>query len=160
MRVALAPQPRGSLSYSQSLRLLRRSRMPAKLSEGVKKLFQEPNFAHIATLMADGSPQVTPVWVELEGERIAVNTAEGRVKPRNVRRDPRVAVSIVRQDNPYQSAFIRGRGVELRHEGADESIDRLAKEDMGQDRYPWRAPGEQRLSMIIGPERVATMMVD
>ena len=134
--------------------------MPATLSEGVKKLFQEPNFAHIATLMADGSPQVTPVWVELEGDRILVHTAEGRVKPRNVRRDPRVAVSIARQDNPYQAAFIRGRGVELRHEGADESIDRLAKKYMGQDRYPWRAPGEQRLIMIIEPERVATMMVD
>ena len=134
--------------------------MPAKLSEGVKKLFQAPNFAHIAALMADGSPQVTPVWVELEGDRIVVNTAEGRVKPRNVRRDPRVAVSIVRQDNPYQSAFIRGRVVELRHEGADESIDRLAKKYMGQDRYPWRAPGEQRLIMIIEPERVGTQMVD
>ena len=134
--------------------------MPAKLSEGVKKLFQEPNFAHIATLMRDGSPQVTPVWVELEGERIAVNTAEGRVKPRNVRRDPRVAISIVRQDNPYQSAFVRGRVVEMRHEGADESIDRLAKKYIGQDRYPWRQPGEQRVVLVIEPERVATMMVD
>ena len=134
--------------------------MPATLSEGVKKLFQEPNFAHIATLMADGSPQVTPVWVELEGDRIVVNTAEGRVKPRNVRHDPRVAISIVRQDNPYQSAFVRGRVVEMRHEGADESIDRLANKYMGQDRSPWRAPGEQRLIMVIEPERVATMMVD
>ena len=134
--------------------------MPATLSEGVKKLFQEPNFAHLATLMPDGSPQVTAVWVDLEGDRIMVNTAEGRVKPRNVRRDPRVAISIVRQENPYQSAFIRGRVVELRHEGADESIDRLAKKYMGQDRYPWRAPGEQRVIMVIEPERVATMMVD
>src|SRR3970040_1574396 len=107
--------------------------MPAKLSEGVKKLFQEPHFAYLATLMPDGSPQVTPVWVDLEGDRIVVNPAEGRVKPRNVRRDPRVAVSIVRQDNPYQSAFIRGRAAELRHEGADESIYRLAKKYMGQD---------------------------
>ena len=134
--------------------------MPATLSEGVKKLFLEANFAHIATLMSDGSPQVTPVWVELEGDRIVVNTAEGRVKPRNVRRDPRVAISIVRQDNPYQSAFVRGRVVEMRHEGADESIDRLAKKYVGQDRYPWRAPGEQRVMMVIEPERVATMMVD
>ena len=133
--------------------------MPVKLSEGVKKLFQEPNFAHIATLMSDGSPQVTPVWVELEGERIAVNTAEGRVKPRNVRRDPRVAISITNRDNNYQAAFIRGRVVELRHEGAAESIDRLAKKYMGQDRYPWRSPGEQRLILIIEPERVSTMMV-
>ena len=134
--------------------------MPAKLSEGVKKLFQEPNFAHLATLMPDGSPQVTAVWVDLEGDRIVVNTAEGRVKPRNVRRDPRVAVSITNKDNNYQAAFVRGRVVEVRQEGADEGIDRLAKKYMGQDRYPWRAPGEQRLIMIIEPERVATMMVD
>ena len=68
--------------------------MPATLSEGVKKLFQGPNFAHLATLMPDGSPQVTVVWVDLDGDRILVNTAEGRIKPRNVRRDPRVAISI------------------------------------------------------------------
>ena len=134
--------------------------MPATLSPGVKKLFEEPNFGHIATLMPDGSPQVTPVWVELEGDRIVVNTAEGRVKPRNVRRDARVAISITNKDNNYQAAFIRGRVVEVRQEGADEGIDRLAKKYMGQDRYPWRAPGEQRLILVIEPERVATMMVD
>ena len=134
--------------------------MPATLSENVKKLFLEPNFAHLATIMPDGSPQVTPVWVEMEGDRIVVNTAEGRIKPRNVRRDPRVAISIVRQENPYQAAYIRGRVVELRHEGADESIDRLAKKYIGQDRYPWRAPGEQRLMLIIEPERVGGQMVD
>ena len=134
--------------------------MPATLSENVKKLFLEPNFAHLATIMPDGSPQVTPVWVEMEGDRIVVNTAEGRIKPRNVRRDPRVAISIVRQENPYQAAYIRGRVVELRHEGADESIDRLAKKYIGQDRYPWRAPGEQRLILVIEPERVGGQMVD
>ena len=134
--------------------------MPATLSEGVKKLFLEPNFAHLATLMPDGSPQVTPVWVDLEDGRILVNTAEGRAKPRNVRRDPRVAISIVRQDNPYTSAFIRGRVAEMRHEGADELIDRLAKKYIGQDRYPWRQPGEQRVIMVIEPEHVSSMMAD
>jgi len=134
--------------------------VPATLSENVKKLFLEPNFAHLATIMPDGSPQVTPVWVEMEGDRIVVNTAEGRIKPRNVRRDPRVAISIVRQENPYQAAYIRGRVVELRHEGADESIDRLAKKYIGQDRYPWRQPGEQRLILVIEPERVGGQMVD
>ena len=134
--------------------------MPATLSENVKKLFLEPNFAHLATIMPDGSPQVTPVWVEMEGDRIVVNTAEGRIKPRNVRRDPRVAISIVRQENPYQAAYIRGRVVELRQEGADESIDRLAKKYIGQDRYPWRQPGEQRLMLVIEPERVGGQMVD
>ena len=134
--------------------------MPATLSEGVKKLFLEPNFAHLATLMPDGSPQVTPVWVDLEDVRILVNTAEGRAKPRNVRRDPRVAISILRQDNPYASAFIRGRVVEMRHEGADELIDKLAKKYIGQDRYPWRQPGEQRVIMVIEPEHVSSMMAD
>jgi len=134
--------------------------MPATLSEGVKKLFLESNFAHLATLMPDGSPQVTPVWVDLEDGRILVNTAEGRAKPRNVRRDPRVAISIVRQDNPYTSAFIRGRVAEMRHEGADELIDRLAKKYIGQDRYPWRQPGEQRVIMVIEPEHVSSMMAD
>ncbi len=134
--------------------------MSATLSEGVKKLFREPNFAHLATLMPDGSPQVTPVWVDLEDGRILVNTAEGRVKPRNVRNDPRVAISIHRQDNPYSAAFVRGRVVEIIHEGADELIDKLAKKYLGQDRYPYRQPGEQRVILVIEPEHVGSIMVD
>ncbi len=134
--------------------------MAATLPQGVKKLFQEPNFAHLATLMPDGSPQVTPVWVDLDGDRILVNTAEGRTKPRNVRHDPRVAISIVKQDNPYSSAFIRGRVIEITTEGADAHIDKLAKKYIGQDRYPWRQPGEQRLLLVIEPQHVSSMMVD
>ncbi len=134
--------------------------MPATLSEDVKKLFLDPNFAHLATLMPDGSPQVTPVWVDLEGDRILVNTAEGRVKPRNVRHDPRVAISIHSHDNPYSSAFIRGRVVEVRREGADELIDKLARKYIGQAQYPWRQPGEQRLVMVIEPQHVSSMMAD
>lgn len=134
--------------------------MPATLSEEVRKLFLEPNFAHLATLMPDGSPQATPVWVDLEDGRILVNTAEGRAKPRNVRRDPRVAISIAKQDNPYTSASVRGRVVEMRHEGADQLIDKLAKKYIGQDRYPWRRPGEQRVIMVIEPEHVSSGMAD
>ena len=134
--------------------------MSAIFSEGVKKLFLEPNYAHVATLMADGSPQVTPVWVDIEGDRILVNTAEGRSKPRNVRRDPRVAISIVNQDNPYSSAFVRGRVVEMRLEGADAHIDKLAMKYMGQESYPYRQAGEQRVIMVIEPEHVSSMMVD
>ncbi len=134
--------------------------MPATLSEGVRKLFLEPNFPHLATLMPDGSPQVTPVWVDLEGDRILVNTAEGRAKPRNVRRDPRVAISIHRQDDPYSSAFIRGRVVEITHEGADERIDKLAKKYLGQDTYPYRQPGEQRVILVIEPDHIGSMMTD
>jgi len=134
--------------------------MSATLSEGVKKLFLAPNFAHLATLMSDGSPQVTPVWVDIDGDRILVNTAEGRSKPRNVRRDPRVAISVHSQENPYSSAFIRGRVVEITHEGADEMIDSLAKKYLGQDRYPYRQPGEQRVILAIEPEHVGSVMTD
>ncbi len=132
--------------------------MSATLSEGVKKLFREPNYGHLATLMPDGSPQVSPVWVDVDGDRILVNTAEGRAKPRNVRRDPRVAISVVRQDG--SSVFIRGRVVEITHEGADEHLDKLAKKYLGQDSYPYRQPGDQRVILVIEPEHVGSMMAD
>ena len=134
--------------------------MPATLSEGVRKLFREANFAHMATLMADGSPQVTPVWVDLEGDRILVNSAEGRTKPRNVRLDPRVAISITSGENPYAAAFVRGRVVNVTHEGADDHINKLANKYLGQDVYPFRQPGEQRLIFAIEPEHVSSMMTD
>ena len=134
--------------------------MSASLSEGVKKLFREPNYGHIATLMPDGSPQVSPVWVDMDGDRFLVNTAEGRVKPRNVRGDARVAISIHSQENPYSSAYIRGRVVEITHEGAEEHIDKLAKKYLGQDTYPYRQPGEQRVILVIEPEHFGSMMTD
>ncbi len=134
--------------------------MSATLSEGVKKLFREPNYGHLATLMPDGSPQVSPVWVDVDGDRILVNSAEGRSKPRNVRRDARVAISIYNQENPYSSAFIRGRVVEITQEGADEHIDKLAKKYLGQDKYPYHQPGDQRVILVIEPEYVGSIMTD
>ena len=134
--------------------------MDVDLSEGVRRLLEGPNFAHLATLMADGSPQVTPVWVDHDGSHVLVNTAEGRVKTRNVRRDPRVAVSIYSQQNPYSMATIRGRVVGTTHEGADAHIDKMAKKYLGQDRYPFRAPGEQRVILKIEPLRVWSQMTD
>ena len=128
----------------------------ATLSPVVQKLITGSNFGHLTTLMRDGSPQVTIVWVDLDGDRILINTAEGRQKPRNLRRDPRVALSIADQENPYASASIRGRVVEMTREGADEHIDKLAKKYLGQDRYPFRQPGEQRLILVVQPEHVAT----
>ncbi len=131
--------------------------MAAILSTGVRKLFQEKNFAHLATLMPDGSPQASPVWVDLaEGDLIVVNTAEGRAKPRNVRRDARVAISIASQENPYANASVRGRVVKITHDGADESIDLLAKKYLGADKYPYRQPGERRVILVIEPEHVAS----
>ena len=133
--------------------------MPAKMSEGIKKLFGDANFAHLATIMPDGSPQVTPVWVDLDGDRIRVNTAEGRVKARNVRRDPRVAVSVIAPSG-YPSAFVRGRVVDITHDGADAHIDALAKKYLGQDTYPFRRPDEQRVILAIEPESVGSIMTD
>ena len=134
--------------------------MPAKLSEGVKKLFTEPNFAHLATLMPDGSPHASVVWVDIDGDRIIVNTQEGRVKPANVRRDPRVSISIYEQSNPYNSATVHGRVVEITHEGAEAGIHKLAKKYMGQDRYPYLQPGDQRVIFVIEPTHVASMLRD
>ncbi len=134
--------------------------MTGEMSEGVRKLFEEANFAHLATLMPDGSPQVTPVWVDFDGRHVLVNTAEGRQKPRNIRRDPRVAIDVIRQGSEYAHASVRGRVVEITSEGAEEHIDRLAKKYLGRDTYPFRQPGEQRIILKITPEHVSSMMVD
>jgi len=134
--------------------------MAGQMSEGVKKLFEEANFGHLATVMPDGSPQVTPVWVDFDGRHILVNTAEGRQKPRNIRRDPRVAIDVTRQGSEYAFAQVRGRVVEITSEGAEEHIDRLAKKYLGRDTYPFRQPGEERIILKIAPEHVSSMMVD
>lgn len=102
--------------------------------------------------MPSGSPQVTAVRVEYDGTHVLGNSAEGRAKPRNVRRDSRVALSIVDQENPYTSATIRGRVVEITHDGADAHIDKLAEKYLGHDSYPFRQPGEQRVTFKIAPE--------
>ena len=128
--------------------------MAAQLPEAAQKLLKEPNFAHLATLMPDGSPQVTPVWVDFDGKFILVNTAEGRRKPKNVRRDPRVALDVTSHDDPYRMVTVRGRVVEVTHDGADDHIDKLAKKYLGQDKYPFRAPGERRVIFKIEPESV------
>jgi PPOX class probable F420-dependent enzyme len=128
-----------------------------RLTETQKQLFKEPNFADLATMMPDGSPQVSPVWVDVDGDHIVVNSAEGRVKTRNVRRDPRVAIAVHDRNNPYTMVTIRGRVAEVTHEGADRHIDRLAKKYLGTDRYPNRSSGERRVIIRIEPEHVAAM---
>lgn len=128
--------------------------MAATIPASHRDLFEKPNFGHLATLMPDGSPQVTPVWVDIEGDTILFNTAEGRVKTRNLDRDGRVAISVADQHNPYRYIQVRGRVVSRTHDGADAHIDRLAKKYLGQDRYPFRQPGEQRVIFRIQPEHV------
>ena len=120
-------------------------------------IFQKQSFAQLATLMPDGSPQVTPVWVDYDGQYIVINTAKGRVKDRNMRRDPRVGIDLLDPDNPYRHLSIRGRVAEITEMGADEHIDKQAKKYLGQDRYPLRAPGEVRVLYKIEPQVVHAM---
>jgi PPOX class probable F420-dependent enzyme len=126
-------------------------------SEQIAKLFQGKNFAHFATLMKDGSPQVTPVWVDIDGNYILINTAEGRVKHKNISRDPRVAVSVADQGNPYNMVTVQGTVIEQTTKGADAHIDKLAKKYMGVDKYPFRTPQEKRVILKIKPEQVFHM---
>jgi len=111
-------------------------------------------FAHLATLNRDGTPQVTPVWVDFDGTNVVVNTARGRVKAKNLEREPRVALSIADPDNPYRYVSIQGRVVNMTEQGADAHIDAMAKKYLGKDKYPFRAPGEVRVMVKIAPEKV------
>jgi PPOX class probable F420-dependent enzyme len=108
----------------------------------------------IATLMPDGSPQTSTVWVDTDGDHVLVNTSEGRVKPANVRRDPRVALTVWDREDPYRQVIVRGRVVELTHEGAEDHIDELSRRYTGRFPYPWRSEGEQRVILRIRPDAV------
>jgi len=126
----------------------------AQIPDEAVHLLEGQHFAHVATVMADGTPQVTPVWIDHEGDTVTFNTAAGRFKEKNLRRDPNVAISIIDAANPYAPLTIRGKVTEITEEGADEQIDALAKRYMGVDEYPLRQPGEQRVMVKITPEKV------
>jgi PPOX class probable F420-dependent enzyme len=113
-------------------------------------------FAHLATLNADGTPQVTPVWVDFDGKNVLINTARGRVKAKNLEREPRVALSIADPENPYRYLGIQGRVVEMTENGGDAHIDKMAKKYLDKDTYPFRAPVEKRVIVKIAPEKVHT----
>jgi PPOX class probable F420-dependent enzyme len=127
-----------------------------RISPGGVKLLQEPQLAHLATVLPDGSPQVTPVWVDVEadGSLIYINTADGRLKDRNVDQNPEVAVSVTDKDNFYRLVNVRGTIVERVHEGAAEHIDKLAKKYLGHDKYPWHQPGSTRVIYRIKPHHI------
>ena len=118
-------------------------------------LKEKKAFANLATLNADGSPQVTPVWVDFDGTHVLVNTAKGRVKTKNLEREPRVALAISEPENPYRYLGIQGRVTEITESGADAHIDKMAHKYMGKD-YPYRAPGEVRVIVKIAPDKVHT----
>jgi PPOX class probable F420-dependent enzyme len=128
--------------------------MSATIDGRAEELLKAKNFANVATLRRDGSVQVAPVWVDVQDGRPVVNSAKGRAWPTNLERDPRVTVSVQNLENPYEYVEIRGRVVEQTTDGADEHIDSLAKKYLGQDEYPLRQPGEQRVIIRIEPEHV------
>ena len=129
----------------------------AAIPEAFQDILSSKALAALGTVMADGSPQVTPVWFDWDGSHVVINSAEGRIKDRNMRRDPHVALMIVDVDNPYRHIAIRGTVDEITLEGADDHIDKLAKKYLDKDTYPFRVPDEVRVIYKVRPERVATM---
>ena len=129
----------------------------ASLPQPLKELLQDRVFVHLATLMPDGTPQSSPVWVDVDGDEILVNTARGRVKDRNMMRDPRVALSVTATDNPYRAYMLRGHVSARTTEGADAHIDGLSKKYLGLDRYPRRTTGEVRVIFRIAVDAIASM---
>ncbi|HXK61274.1 MAG TPA: PPOX class F420-dependent oxidoreductase [Acidobacteriota bacterium] len=120
-------------------------------------LFQKPCFASLATLMPDGRPQVTPVWCDYDGTYVLVNSAKGRQKDRNMRRDKRVALAIMDPQNPYRYVEVRGTVEEITEEGARDHIDKMAQKYLGLEKYPHSQPGEIRVLYKIRPEKTSSM---
>jgi PPOX class probable F420-dependent enzyme len=119
--------------------------MAANLDKYLDLFRDKKAFAHIATVMPDGSPQVTPVWIDYRNGRIAFNTARGRVKDRNLKEGSKIALSVQDPDNPYRYVQVRGRVARVTEEGATQHIDALAKKYMGVDKYPFHSPQEKRV---------------
>ena len=127
-----------------------------ELSEGDLAILRKRSFAHLTTLAPDGSPQTTPNWVDLDDDgRVLINTAEGRAKPRNVRRDPRVSLSVVDADDPYRALMIRGRVEEITNDGAEDHIDAMQRKYHGTEPYPNHDPAHPRVLLKIRPERIS-----
>src|SRR3984885_8441966 len=153
-----SPGPGSASSYRERQRLLSIARKGASMSATIEghaeELLKAKNFAHVSTLREDGSVHAAPVWVDVQDGRPVLNTAEGRAWPRNLERDPRVTLTVQNLENPYEYVEVRGKVVERTHDGADEHIDALAKKYLGQDTYPYRQPGEQRVIIRVEPEHV------
>jgi PPOX class probable F420-dependent enzyme len=128
--------------------------MPESIAGRSRELLEDKNFAHVATIGSDGKPHVAVAWVSVDGDDALINSAEGRVWPTNLRRDPHVTLTVVNLQNPYEYTSITGKAVEITPEGADEHIDALAKKYLDKDEYPFRAPDEVRLKIRVRPERV------
>ena len=126
----------------------------AKLGEKPRKFLDEsPYVGVVTTLREDGSPHSTIVWVDVEGDKVSFNTARGRAKPKHLEHDPRASLLMVDPNDSFKWVAVSGPA-ELTEEGADAQIDKLAKKYLGEEKYPWRSPDEQRISVKIRPERV------
>lgn len=124
------------------------------LNQSAKALLAQPVFVHVAVVKADGTPHVTPVWVDIEGEEVLINTALGRSKARNIHEGSTLAFSVLDPQNPYQALAFQGKVTDITEEGADAHIDFLAKKYLGLDSYPNRQPGERRIKIVVKPEKI------
>jgi PPOX class probable F420-dependent enzyme len=129
--------------------------MTIPLTDEIKDLLDGPVFAHVATVGPDGHPQNTVMWIDRDGDRIILNTAEGRAKWHNMKRDPRLGISISPLDDPYVNYSLKGRIMEMRTSDGEEVIDRLAHKYLGVDEYPWRVEGQVRVTIEVAVEAVA-----
>lgn len=123
------------------------------LPEPARALLQTPAYAHVVTRGKQGDPQMTMVWAHERDGRLIFSTAEGRIKARNLRRDPRIVVSVQNPEQPQEYLLVRGTA-HLQTDGADELIDELAQKFLGEPRYPWRQPGEERVTVVVEAERI------
>jgi PPOX class probable F420-dependent enzyme len=124
----------------------------------IREFFEGKNFAFLSSLMKDGSPHVTPTWVDIEDDNILINTALGRIKQTNISRDPRIALSIIDQDNQYEMVTVRGKVTEqITGDVAEKHIDKLARKYINLDKYPRRSKDEQRVILKIKPEKIFHM---
>ena len=130
--------------------------MPIKIPQSLRKMVEDKAYGHVVTFNAQGKPELTMVWMDVEGDELLFNTAQGRRKPDNIRRDPRVIVSVQDRNNPQAYAVFHGKG-RVTETGADEHIDKLAKRFLGADKYPFRQPTEKRLIVRIAVDRIGGM---
>jgi PPOX class probable F420-dependent enzyme len=128
--------------------------MATKLTERAMNLIDGKNFAYLATILPDGSPHVTPMWIDREGDMVLMNTAKGRIKLRNLARDPRVAITVVDSNNPYDRIIILGSVINQTEQAAEAHIDKLAKKYTNAKKYQKASPSEQRIILKIEPSRI------
>jgi PPOX class probable F420-dependent enzyme len=130
--------------------------MPVKIPQSLKTILENKAYGHVVTYNAKGKPELTMVWVDVDGDEVLINTAEGRRKPQNIRQNPQVIVSVQDRNNPQAYAVFHGKG-RIVEAGAAEHIDKLAKRFLGLDKYPYRSPDEKRLIVRIAVDRIGGM---